>query len=73
MTTINEPKPESDLPIGIGKPAQRALAGAGYLRLKQFTMISEAEVLKLHGMGPKELGIIRQALADKGLSFADRS
>ncbi|MDF2716274.1 MAG: DNA-binding protein [Paenibacillus sp.] len=73
MTTINEPKPESDLPTGIGKPAQRALAGAGYLRLEQFTMISEAEVLKLHGMGPKALGIIRQALADKGLSFADRS
>jgi hypothetical protein len=73
LTNINEPKPESDLPTGIGKPAQRALAGAGYLRLEQFTLISEAEILKLHGMGPKALGIIRQALAAKGLSFADKS
>jgi hypothetical protein len=62
---------ERDLPTGISKPAQRALAGAGYLRLEQFTMISEAEVLKLHGMGPKALSLIRQALAAKGLSFAD--
>ncbi|MBW7458099.1 DNA-binding protein [Paenibacillus sepulcri] len=73
MTNINEPKPENDLPTGIGKPAQRALAGAGYFRLEKFTMISEAEVLKLHGMGPKALDIIRQELAAKGLSFADRS
>ncbi|WP_202916199.1 DNA-binding protein [Paenibacillus mesophilus] len=73
MTNINEPKPESDLPTGISKPAQRALSGAGYSRLEQFTTISEAEILKLHGMGPKALGIIRQALADKGLSFADKS
>jgi hypothetical protein len=36
-------------------------------------MISEAEVLKLHGMGPKALGLIRQALAAKGLTFADGS
>ncbi|MCZ8517028.1 DNA-binding protein [Paenibacillus filicis] len=71
MTNINEPKLESDLPTGISKPVQRALARAGYLRLEQFTMISEAEVLKLHGMGPKALGLIRQALAAKGLSFAD--
>jgi hypothetical protein len=71
LTNINEPKPESDLPTGLSRPAQRALAGAGYLRLEQFTMISEAEVLKLHGMGPKAMSQIRQALDAKGLSFAD--
>ncbi|MCD9025783.1 DNA-binding protein [Cohnella silvisoli] len=71
MAKINESNLESDLPTGISKPAQRALAGAGYSRLEQFTTISEAEVLKLHGMGPKALGLIRQALADKGLSFAE--
>jgi hypothetical protein len=71
VTNINEPNLESDLPTGIGKPATRALVGAGYLRLDQFTMISEGEILKLHGVGPKALGLIRQALAAKGLSFAD--
>ncbi|WP_114379644.1 DNA-binding protein [Paenibacillus prosopidis] len=66
-------EPESDLPAGLSKPALRALAGAGYMRLEQFTKISEAEVKKLHGMGPKALELIRQALAAKSLSFADGS
>lgn len=61
---------KSDLPITLAKPAQRALEGAGYLRLEQFTKLSEADVLKLHGMGPKALEQIRQALAAKELSFA---
>jgi hypothetical protein len=65
----NEPK--SDLPPGIGNPARNAFTAAGYLRLEQFTKLSEAEILKLHGVGPKAVGIIRQALAARGLSFAD--
>lgn len=63
--------PESDLPVGLSNPARRALAGAGYLRLEQFSKLTEAEVLKLHGMGPKGIEALRRALADKGLSFAD--
>jgi hypothetical protein len=62
---------ETGLPSGLGKPAQRALAGAGYVRLEQFTQVSEAEVLELHGMGPKALGVLRSALEARGLSFAD--
>jgi hypothetical protein len=64
-------EPESDLPAGLAKPAQRALAGAGYTRLEQFTKLREAEVMRLHGMGPNALDQIRRALAAKGLSFAD--
>ncbi|MFE4242059.1 helix-hairpin-helix domain-containing protein [Peribacillus butanolivorans] len=64
---------ESDLPTGLAKPAQRALAGAGYLQLEQFTKLSEAEVLQLHVMGPKALEQIRSALAEKGLAFANGS
>lgn len=44
----------SDLPP-LGKPAQRALAGAGYSRLGQFTEVSGAEIAGLHGMGLKAL------------------
>jgi hypothetical protein len=65
--------PESDFPRGLSKPAQRALIGAGYTRLEQLTVVSEAELLKLHGMGPKALNQIRCALAAKGLSFLDAS
>lgn len=71
MADFNESKLDSDLPAKLSKPAQRALTAAGYSRLEQFTTLSEAEVLKLHGMGPKAMDQIRQALAAKGLSFAE--
>jgi len=53
-----------------GAPALRALNAAGYTHLEQLTQVSEADLLKLHGMGPKALGILREALAAKGLAFA---
>lgn len=53
----------------IGKPAQRALISAGYTNLKQLTKVTEAELGQLHGMGPKALGLLRDALNEKGLSF----
>lgn len=65
--------PESDLPSKLAKPAQRALAGAGFVRLEQLARVSEDEVLKLHGMGPKAMDQLRRALAEKGLSFGGTS
>jgi DNA-directed RNA polymerase alpha subunit len=65
--------PESDLPTGLARPARRTLVGAGYTRLDQLTQVSEDEVLKLHGMGPKALEQLQRALAAKSLSFADAS
>ena len=53
----------------IGAPAMRALEAAGYSRLEQLTKITEAELAQLHGMGPKALGILRETLKEKGLSF----
>ncbi len=38
----------------MAKPALRALIAAGYTRLDQFTTIKEADLRKLHGMGPKK-------------------
>jgi uncharacterized protein YdhG (YjbR/CyaY superfamily) len=51
-------------------PAQRALESAGITTLKQLTEVTEAELGQLHGMGPKALGILREALREKKLSFA---
>ncbi|RFU68417.1 DNA-binding protein [Bacillus sp. V59.32b] len=73
MSQNNPIETESDLPPKIGKPATRALTAAGFSRLEQFTKVTEADVLKLHGMGPKALGIIRLALEAKGLSFTNKS
>ena len=63
---------ESDFPGKLSQPALRALAGAGISRLEQLTEISEAEIKKLHGMGPNGIEQLRHALADRGLSFAAR-
>jgi hypothetical protein len=63
-------QPESDLPIELAAPARRALIGAGYFRLEQLSKVSEAEVKRLHGIGPNALKQLRRALNARGLSFA---
>jgi hypothetical protein len=62
---------ESELPAGLSAPALRALAGAGSVRLEQLSKVSEADIKRLHGMGPKGIKLLRQALEAKGLTFAD--
>lgn len=71
MTHQTSTAPENDFPAGLGQPALRALSAAGYTRLDQFTGVTEAEVLALHGVGPKATDLIRSALAARGLSFVD--
>jgi hypothetical protein len=66
-------KQQDDFPEGLSKPARRALAGAGYVRLEQLAEVTEDEVSRLHGMGPRGLEQIRRALDSRGLSFVDRS
>lgn len=51
------------------KPAERALIGAGYTRLEQLDGVSEKELLKLHGMGPKAIRILKEALEARGMSL----
>jgi DNA-directed RNA polymerase alpha subunit len=60
-----------DFPAGLSQPALRALSAAGYTRLDQLTKIKEADLLKLHGMGPKATDLLRNALKADGRSFAD--
>jgi hypothetical protein len=59
---------ESNFPK-IGAPALRALHSDGYTRLEQLSKVSEAELGKLHGMGPKALGILKEALSTKRLKL----
>lgn len=58
------------LPAGLSRPAQRALAAAGYTDLEQLTSARESDLRALHGMGPKALRQLRDALAELGWSFA---
>jgi len=65
---------DSDLIINleqnIGNPARNALEEEGIIRLGQLTKFSEKELLKLHGVGPKAIRLLREALARRGLSFS---
>ena len=63
-------RPGTDFPHGIGGPATDALRLQGYTRLKQLVKVSEADLLKLHGVGPKAVSVLRAALAERGLAFA---
>jgi hypothetical protein len=62
--------PDDDIPTEIGRPALRALAAAGYTHLDELAEVGEAELHRLHGVGPKAVERLRQALAERGLSFA---
>jgi DNA-directed RNA polymerase alpha subunit len=57
------------LPTGLGAPAERALAQAGYESLEQLTQITEADLLRLHGVGPKAVRRLREELASRALTF----
>jgi DNA-directed RNA polymerase alpha subunit len=59
---------ETNLPK-LAVPARRALHRGGYARLEDLTKATESEVRKLHGMGPKAMRVLRNALRERGLSF----
>jgi hypothetical protein len=61
--------PDPGLPRNIGAPATRALVAAGYTRLSQLANAPAAELGKLHGVGPKALRLLQEALKQQGLSL----
>lgn len=73
MTKKRRDLPEGcDFPYNIGNPATQALIVAGYTRLEQLTQVSEKELLALHGVGRAGVARLRDAMAEKGLSFAQK-
>jgi hypothetical protein len=56
-------------PKGVSQPAIRALASAGYTHLDQLQNASWKHLSSLHGMGPKALGILKDALEEQGKTF----
>jgi hypothetical protein len=61
--------PEAGLPRSIGAPATRALTAAGYTGLSQLAGVPAAELAKLHGVGPKALRLLQEALQERGMSL----
>jgi len=61
------------LPTGLAKPALRTLSKAGVRTLEDLSKMTQAEVVGLHGMGPKALERIQLALTETNLSFKSDS
>lgn len=55
----------------IGKPASRALNEINITTLEQVSKLDELNLSKLHGVGPKAINILKDALKDKGMSFSN--
>lgn len=64
-TPTDTPQDDS-LPRNIGAPATAALALVGCTRLSQVPQFRAAELLSLHGVGPKAIERLRAALAARG-------
>lgn len=64
-------KPASGFLTKLSSPARRALEAQGVTTLTELAKYSEQEILKLHGMGPRSIPILKQALMDEGMSFKD--
>lgn len=67
-----KPKPNkyAPFPPGTGWPAINAFKEyLGVTRPEQLVKYTEAELLKLHGVGPKSIKILKGFLEAKGLSF----
>ena len=58
--------PEPGLPRSIGAPATRALTAAGYTELSQ---LGRGHAGQLHGVGPKALRLLQEALQERGMSL----
>jgi DNA-directed RNA polymerase alpha subunit len=62
-------RPVGDLPNEIGKTAARELKINDITTLEEVAGRTRKELLQIHGVGPKAVRILGEALADKGLDF----
>ena len=62
--------PDNALPRSIGRPATSALHLEGIYRLDQVAERSEVDLLALHGVGPKAIRLLKEALEADGKSFS---
>jgi hypothetical protein len=71
MADTPDIRPVGDLPNEIGKTAARELSYNGIASLEQVAAHSRKELLAIHGVGPKAIRILGEALEVRGLSYKD--
>ncbi|WP_433831492.1 hypothetical protein ACQP2E_13660 [Actinoplanes sp. CA-015351] len=70
MSTRDAPAQIGDLPP-LGRSATSAFLAAGITTLAQVSTHSRRDLLSLHGVGPKAIKILTEALSDRGLTFTE--
>jgi predicted flap endonuclease-1-like 5' DNA nuclease len=71
MADTPDVRPVGDLPDEIGRTAARELSLEGITSLEQVARHSRQELLAIHGVGPKAIRILEEALAAEGLGYTD--
>jgi len=69
MAATPDIRPVGDLPDEIGQTAARELSLNGITSLQQVVRHSTKELLAIHGVGPKAIANLGDALAAKGLDY----
>jgi predicted flap endonuclease-1-like 5' DNA nuclease len=69
MSPTPDVRPVGDLPNSIGKTAARELAHHGITTLRKVAEHSKKDLLAIHGVGPKAVSILEEALAARGLDY----
>jgi predicted flap endonuclease-1-like 5' DNA nuclease len=69
MAPTPDVRPVGDLPDAIGKTTARELAAHGITTLARVAAHSKEELLAIHGVGPKAIAILGEALAAKALGY----
>lgn len=62
----------AQFPERIPEAVRRTLEMAGFSDLEQLSDLSEADLIELHGLGPSELMLLKEALAEHGLTFSEQ-
>jgi hypothetical protein len=68
-----ERRPTDSFLADVGAPARRALEREGITNLNKLSRYSEAELLRLHGLGPSSIPKLKRALEAEGMGFKDAS
>lgn len=63
-------EPIDHFPKGTGRPAAGAFFAAGYTSLDSLAGASESALARLHGVGPKALQVVKEALDARGSGLA---
>jgi hypothetical protein len=71
MTAPDRDEFGTEFPHAIGRVATRELAARGFRRLEDLTRATRRELLAIHGVGPKAVGILEEELARHGRELAE--